>query len=123
MTNIKMTREQFKRIQYFRDNLGKENTLDYWIDVLIKSGFGISQFLNTLSIEEFATAWIAPEKVEIIESEITWQEAIQHVLDGGEVKSFDVPKFEDRVLSLENFDNLFLGARVRAGKWRKVVSE
>jgi hypothetical protein len=123
MTNVKITREQFERIQYFRDKAERKQTLDEWIDVLIESDFGISQFLNTLSIEEFATAWIAPEKVEIIESEITWQEAIQHVLDGGEVKSFDVPKFEDRVLSLENFDNLFLGARVRAGKWRKVVSK
>jgi hypothetical protein len=122
MKNVKMTREQFERADAYRRDIIPFETVIHRI--ANKSWVAKeNKCLNELTPIEFATAWIAPEKVEIVEPEITWQEAIQHVLNGGEVLSFDVNEMNDRIVSLESLNNFFLGDRIQTGKWRKVESK
>jgi hypothetical protein len=120
---VKMTREQFDRINIEATS----GSFDIAIAFTKSATWGSkdNSCLNKLTMEEFATAWIAPEKVEIIEPEITWQEAIQILLDGGEVESFDVKtsvQYTFVISSNDPISTYFLD-RIKTGKWRKVVSK
>jgi hypothetical protein len=125
---VKMTREQFDRVNnYRRGNLHLETAIHRTFNNTWLSKENIC--LNNLTCEELATAWIAPEKVEIIEPEITWQEAIQHIFfEGGtcecsiSVQRVDTFKRNFKVTS-KNIEHCHLPSLIKLGKWRKVESK
>ena len=112
VSKVRMTKEQLDHIQSMKR--------DYHLLDLMREGSWRSpenQFLNDMLSSDISTALIAPEKVEIINPEITTREAFDAFVGGSDVQFFNYYKEEWEMLTQPNSTVLFK----TMGRWRKAV--